>query len=224
MTKSKKMRRSFLKNIAAVAAIPAITKTASLEAASQKGPNTPKLLYDVDVLVVGGGPAGIGAALAAAASGTKTLIIENHAFFGGVASFCLGMGMNQMRPGGQPRSIFHELLIEKLEQHGSMAVQLRRHSIRCNVEYLKVAVLDALEQIGCRYLLHTQAVDTIVRNNRVVGVVAATKRGLATGHAAGLAAALSAKKGCTPRELNIKTLQDALTTDGVDLHRSARNS
>jgi hypothetical protein len=47
---------------------------------------------------------------------------------------------------------------------------------------------------------------------------------LATGHAAGLAAALSAKKGCTPRELNIKTLQDALTKDGVDLHRIAKDS
>lgn len=180
MTKSKKTRRSFLKNIAAVAAIPAVTKTASVEAVSQERSNPPKLLYDVDVLVVGGGPAGIGAALAAAASGAKTLIIENHAFFGGVASFCLGMGMNQMRPGGQPRSRFHELLIEKLQLHGSLAVQLRGHSIRCNVEYLKVAILDSLEQIGCQYLLHTQAVDTIVKNNRVVGVVAATKRGLAT--------------------------------------------
>jgi flavin-dependent dehydrogenase len=43
------------------------------------------MLAEVDVLVVGGGPAGIGAALGAARKGAKTLLIENHSFFGGVA-------------------------------------------------------------------------------------------------------------------------------------------
>ena len=45
----------------------------------------------VDVLVVGGGPAGIGAALGAARKGAKTLLIENHLFFGGVAAWSMGM-------------------------------------------------------------------------------------------------------------------------------------
>ena len=40
---------------------------------------------------------------------------------------------------------------------------------------------------------------------------------LATGHAAGLAAALSAKKGIMPRELKVAELQDALRRDEVDL-------
>jgi flavin-dependent dehydrogenase len=74
----------------------------------------PLVLDTVDVLVVGGGPAGIGAALGAARKGAKTLLIENHAFFGGVAAWCLGMHMNQVRPGGRPRSVVHELLIQKL--------------------------------------------------------------------------------------------------------------
>jgi heterodisulfide reductase subunit A-like polyferredoxin len=39
-----------------------------------------------DVLVVGGGPAGIGAALGAAKAGADALLVENHAFFGGVAA------------------------------------------------------------------------------------------------------------------------------------------
>jgi hypothetical protein len=42
---------------------------------------------------------------------------------------------------------------------------------------------------------------------------------VATGHAAGLAAAMSAKRRCLPRELNIDQLQDALREDGVDLNR-----
>ena len=40
---------------------------------------------------------------------------------------------------------------------------------------------------------------------------------LATGHAAGLAAAMSVQKGVMPRELNVAQLQGALRKDGVDL-------
>ena len=40
---------------------------------------------------------------------------------------------------------------------------------------------------------------------------------VATGHAAGIAAAMSAKKGIVPREVKVAQLQDALREDGVDL-------
>jgi len=43
---------------------------------------------------------------------------------------------------------------------------------------------------------------------------------MATGHAAGLAATLSIKKGCLPRQLPVKELQKALQADGVNLTRS----
>lgn len=42
---------------------------------------------------------------------------------------------------------------------------------------------------------------------------------LATGHTAGLAAALSAQKGCVLRYLDVSDLQVALRADGVDLAR-----
>lgn len=179
-------RRNFLKQtgLGAAAAISGFTGrgTASArQAARTQGPShtSSKKLYEVDVLVVGAGPAGIGAALAATRGGAGTLLIENHAFFGGVASFCIGMNINQMRPGSKPRSDVHELLIRKLLAYGDPAVQIAGHALRCNVEYLKVAVLDALDEVGCKYLVHTRAVDALVQNGRVVGVVVATKRGLA---------------------------------------------
>jgi ribulose 1,5-bisphosphate synthetase/thiazole synthase len=143
-----------------------------------KGSGHPTLA-EVEVLVVGGGPAGIGAALGAARKGAQTLLIENHAFFGGVGAWCLGMPLNQVRPAGKPRSAVHELLIQKLEALGSQAVRLGQHELFCNVDYLKVAALDALEAAGCRYLVCLRAVDASVSNNRVTGVTVATKNGLA---------------------------------------------
>ncbi|MHC4368877.1 MAG: FAD-dependent oxidoreductase [Planctomycetota bacterium] len=133
--------------------------------------------YKPDVLVVGGGPAGIGAALGAASSGANTLLIEHHAFFGGVAAWCLGMPINQMRPGNKARSKLHELLLEKLRAYGDQSVRVGEHQLWCNVDYLKVAVLDALDEVGCKYLVHTRAIDAVVEGNRITGVVVATKRG-----------------------------------------------
>jgi ribulose 1,5-bisphosphate synthetase/thiazole synthase len=136
-------------------------------------------IYNTDVLVVGGGPAGIGAAIGASMQGVKTTLVEYHSFLGGIASFCVGMPINQVRPSGQPRSKVHELLIQKLLNYGKVAVHIGEHQLSCNVEYLKVAIMDALDEVGCKYLLHTPAVDAIVENNRVTGIIISTKQGLA---------------------------------------------
>jgi len=139
------------------------------------------VLDTTDILVVGGGPAGIGAALGAARTGAKTLVVENHSFFGGVAAWMMGMEINQVRPGRKPRSAVHELLIEKLVAYGDQAVNITTilgHEIWVNVEYLKVAILDAFDAVGARYLVHVRAVDAVMEGNRIAGVVVGTKRGL----------------------------------------------
>jgi succinate dehydrogenase/fumarate reductase flavoprotein subunit len=88
------------------------------------------------------------------------------------------MQMNQMRPFSKPRSAVHELLISKLLAYGDQAVRLGPHEVWTNVEYLKVAILDALDAAGVRYLVHVRAADAIVERNRVAGIVLSTKRGL----------------------------------------------
>ncbi|MBN1246796.1 MAG: FAD-dependent oxidoreductase [Anaerolineae bacterium] len=131
-----------------------------------------------DVVVVGGGPAGIGAAIAASRAGAETLLLERYGFFGGVAAYGCGMPINQMRPAGVPRGAVHELIIDRLLAYGEEAVRISDHALVCNVEYLKVAVIDALDQVNCRYWLHSRIVDTSVVQDRVTGVVLATKNGL----------------------------------------------
>lgn len=167
--KSAVTRRGFM-------AAGAVLAGGSARAAAQTASSHP-VLDTVDVLVVGGGTAGIGAALGAARAGAKTLLVENHAFFGGVASWALGMQPNQMRPAGKPRSAVHELVIEKIQAYGDAAIRLGVHEIWCNVEYMKVAILDALDAAGARYLVDARAVDAVVERNRITGVVLGTKRG-----------------------------------------------
>ena len=53
-----------------------------------------------DVIVAGGGPAGIGAAVASAMNGAKTLLLEGRGSFGGIASLALWMPLNRMYRNG----------------------------------------------------------------------------------------------------------------------------
>jgi heterodisulfide reductase subunit A-like polyferredoxin len=57
----------------------------------QEAPRNTPVAADVDVLVVGGGPTGVGAALAAAGEGAKTLVLEAHASYR-VTGTCMAMG------------------------------------------------------------------------------------------------------------------------------------
>jgi ribulose 1,5-bisphosphate synthetase/thiazole synthase len=136
-------------------------------------------LGEFDVVVAGGGPAGLGAAMAASRAGARVLLLERHAFLGGIGAFCVGMPINQVRPGGKPRSAVHELLLAKIATYGPRAARWDEHQVYCNVEYLKAAAFDALDEVGCRYYVHAQIVDAEVRDGRVSGVIVATKDGLA---------------------------------------------
>ena len=169
-------RRTFLTAAGTAVAGAGSASTASLPTVRARA----GIPYEPDVLVVGGGPAGIGAALGAARTGAKTLLMESCGFFGGVAAWSLGMPINQVRPESKPRSQIHEMLIQKLLAYGDQAVFIGQHQLYCNVDYLKVAVLDALDEVGCKYLVHLAAVDALMEGNRVTGVVVGTKKGLAT--------------------------------------------
>ena len=69
---------------AKAASSPPIVTIDANRSAVEEAPRRTPVAADVDVLVVGGGPTGVGAALAAASEGAKTLVIERHGMLGGM--------------------------------------------------------------------------------------------------------------------------------------------
>lgn len=137
-----------------------------------------------DVIVAGGGPAGIGAAIASARNGAKTLLLESKGFFGGVGGVALWMPTNRIFINGHSRGGVHELFVEKLKSFGSDAYVEGRtcftdgDGIDIHPEYLRLAIYELLEDSGCHYRLYSPITDVIIQNKKVCGVVVSGKSGL----------------------------------------------
>lgn len=123
-----------------------------------------------EALVVGGGPAGVGAALAAARTGAKTTLVEHYGFLGGMWTAGL---LNPILDHHEKGGIVAELL-ERLEAAGRLV-----HGTHANFdnEYLKVLLDRMMLDAGVELRLHRSAVDTIVDSNRVTGIVTESKSG-----------------------------------------------
>ena len=131
------------------------------------GQESVPVIGSYDVVVVGGGMAGVGAALAAAGEGSKTLIIENTSALGGIAT----MGVVNIPldfVSGYGKKFFGEM--EKLDGIRS------RNS---NPETHKLVFDRMVRDAGCDVLLVTPVIDALTEGNTVVGVIVYTKTGKA---------------------------------------------
>ena len=142
-----------------------------------------------DVIVAGGGPAGIGAALASAMNGAKTLLLESKAFFGGVAAVSGWMPMNRLTLDGGSRGGVHELFVKKLRDMGPDASREGKKTwvdgdgLHIHPDYLRLAVMELLEESGCQYCLHSPVTGVEMDKNRIHKVICDGKYGKHTYHA-----------------------------------------
>jgi len=124
-----------------------------------------------EVLVVGGGVAGLTAALAAARTGAKVLLVERGNCLGGTAT--TGMMALFYTPyrcaHGIPKEIFDRLIAAGGAFPGEV--------ISVDHEIFKGVAFEMVAEAGVRLLLHTMCADVIMDGNRVRGVVIENKGG-----------------------------------------------
>ena len=151
---------------------------------------------EADVLVVGGGPAGIAAAVSAGRNGARTVLVERFGFLGGNATAGLvGPFMTSYSLDGKEqliRGVFEEL-VERAEELGgaihpskveggsefSGFITYGHHRVTpFDPEAVKLVAAEMCLEAGVELRLHTFVVDTLVEDNAVAGVIVASKSGL----------------------------------------------
>ena len=130
------------------------------------------------VLVVGGGPAGVAAAVAAARMGFRTMLLEKRGFLGGNVTACYVETCNYfMRGTGfSPQGIARE--IEETYDSEYPGDDLRPDAPhRFHSEQFKVFLDDFLRREGVLVKLHAFVNEVSVRDGRIEAVVIQTKQG-----------------------------------------------
>jgi hypothetical protein len=134
---------------------------------------------EADILVVGGGPAGIGAAVAAARSGKSVLLLEKRGFLGGNITGAYVETCNHFLHGTTfaTNGIYAEIE-EKYRARFGNSHDIRMDAPhRYNSEYLKIFLDDFLIQEGVELMFHSFVNDVIVENNHIQGVIIQSKKG-----------------------------------------------
>ena len=207
--------------------------------------NIPEAL-ESDVVVVGGGPAGLCAAVAAARGGAKVILVEQNAFCGGMATAgmvapfmtCYDSGGGRMLI----RGIFEELVERliavggaihpsKVESKTAFTSYIDKghvHVTPFKAESLKIVADEMLAEAGVKILYHTRLVDAEAEGDRVTRIIVAMKEGLASIRAKAfidcsgdgdLAAAVGAAYTVGNREGKMQPATMFFTVGGVDVKK-----
>ncbi|MBE0475695.1 MAG: FAD-dependent oxidoreductase [Coriobacteriia bacterium] len=137
------------------------------------------LARECDVLVVGGGPAGLGAALGAAEAGARTVLTERYGFLGGWATAALVMPLasyhtselRPTRPGssalfptdtgpGEPviRGALEAFVGRLVDAGGAIPPSPRTGwVVPFDAEVFKLVALEMCDEAGVEFLLHALA-------------------------------------------------------------------
>lgn len=189
-------RREFLGAAGALAAAGAAAPV--LSSCSQKGfkasdvPNA----YDTDILVVGGGPAGVCAAVAAARLGAKVMIVESGNCLGGMATLGLVSPFMTCFDGdGEQmviRGIFEEVIDRMVAIGGAIHPKDVRHTSpysawitaghdHCTpfeAEAMKYVLDNMCIEAGVKVLYHAEFVEPVMNHDSIKGAVLMTRKGL----------------------------------------------
>ncbi len=140
-----------------------------------------------DVAVLGGGPAGITAAISAARTGARTILVERYGFLGGMSTAAMVYPWMTFHSAAGEQVIkgLAQEIIDRLMARGASPGHLRdtvgfTYSLTpYHPEVYKVLAFEMLEEAGVDLLLHTSVIQVQARDSRIEGITLYSKSGLA---------------------------------------------
>jgi FAD dependent oxidoreductase len=148
------------------------------------GAMTDDLLWDVDVLVVGAGSAGMTAAIAAARQGARVALVERYGFPGGISTQVLDTFYGFYTPGERRERVVGGIpweVASTMMERGSAFERPNSYGAGTGVTYdpdqLKLLWEDLALDAGVRLLYHALMTAPLLEDRAVRGVVVQTKAG-----------------------------------------------
>jgi hypothetical protein len=144
----------------------------------EEGAKTTPVLCETDVLVVGGGPGGLAAAVGAAREGVHTTLVDRFGCFGGVIT---QVGIESVAWYRHEGTVDIEGIGIEFEQRakafGGTQPEPQSCSEALDTELFKCVADELVRETGVQPLLHCLAVDPILEAGAITGVVTESKSG-----------------------------------------------
>lgn len=141
-------------------------------------------IFEKDVVVVGGGPAGILAAIAAARCGAETLLVERYGFLGGTATAGLMTCINGFRNQSPPNQLqavkgIPQEMMDEMIRHGGATGKIGEspYCVPIDPEVFKYVALKMTKEAGVSLLLHSYTVGAICEVGLIKAIIGENKSG-----------------------------------------------
>ena len=137
-----------------------------------------EIVHETDVLVVGSGPGGLSAALAAARTGVKVTLVERFGCFGGNITVVgvEGLAWYRHEKTIEAGGIVHEFE-ERAKTMGAAVPESQSTSYELDSERFKLVADKLVQEADIHPMLHRLFVSPIIEENTIKGIIVESKSG-----------------------------------------------
>jgi ribulose 1,5-bisphosphate synthetase/thiazole synthase len=137
-----------------------------------------EIVHETDVLVVGSGPGGLSAALAAARTGVKVTLVERFGCFGGNITVVgvEGLAWYRHEKTIEAGGIVHEFE-ERAKAMGAAVPESQSTSYELDSERFKLVADKLVQEADIHPMLHRLFVSPIIEENTIKGIIVESKSG-----------------------------------------------